>query len=85
MARYDVLIVGGGHGGAQAAIALRKAKFEGSIAIVTNEKEFPYERPAIVEGLFRRRKTLRTDIDPARSFLGRARHRNDTWPARGID
>ena len=52
MARYDVLIVGGGHGGAQAAIALRKAKFEGSIAIVTNEKEFPYERPPLSKDYF---------------------------------
>ncbi|CAN1513067.1 FAD/NAD(P)-binding domain containing protein [Sphingomonadaceae bacterium] len=34
MKQYDVLIVGGGHGGAQAAIALRQAKFEGSIAII---------------------------------------------------
>ena len=28
--RYDVLIVGAGHGGAQAAIALRQRKFEGT-------------------------------------------------------
>lgn len=32
--RYDVVIVGGGHGGAQVAIALRKYKFEGTIAIM---------------------------------------------------
>jgi 3-phenylpropionate/trans-cinnamate dioxygenase ferredoxin reductase subunit len=44
---YDVLIVGGGHGGAQAAIALRQAKFEGSIAIVGDEPELPYERPPL--------------------------------------
>lgn len=47
MNRYDVLIVGGGHGGAQAAIALRQEKFEGSIAIVGDEPEFPYERPPL--------------------------------------
>ena len=34
MPQYDVLIVGGGHGGAQAAISLRQAKFEGSIGII---------------------------------------------------
>ena len=44
---YDVLIVGGGHGGAQAAIALRQAKFAGTIAIVGDEPELPYERPPL--------------------------------------
>ncbi len=32
MAHYDIVIVGAGHGGAQAAIALRMAGFEGSDA-----------------------------------------------------
>lgn len=45
--QYEVLIVGGGHAGAQAAIALRQAKFEGSMAIVNAEPEFPYERPPL--------------------------------------
>ena len=45
--QYDVLIVGGGHAGAQAAIALRQAKFEGSIGIVNAEPEYPYERPPL--------------------------------------
>lgn len=47
MDRYDVVIVGGGHGGAQAAIALRQAKFAGSVAIVGDEPELPYERPPL--------------------------------------
>ncbi|HTI31435.1 MAG TPA: FAD-dependent oxidoreductase [Sphingomonas sp.] len=47
MTRYDVLIVGAGHGGAQAAIALRQAKFEGSIGMVGAEPELPYERPPL--------------------------------------
>lgn len=45
--RYDVLIVGAGHGGAQAAIALRQRKFAGSIAIIGEEPEIPYERPPL--------------------------------------
>ena len=45
--RSDVLIVGAGHGGAQAAIALRQRKFKGSIAIVGEEPEIPYERPPL--------------------------------------
>ncbi|WP_330212000.1 NAD(P)/FAD-dependent oxidoreductase [Pseudomonas sp. Z18(2022)] len=44
---YDVLIVGSGHAGAQAAIALRQLKFEGSIAIVGDDPEIPYERPPL--------------------------------------
>ncbi len=44
---YDVLIVGAGHGGAQAAIALRAAKFVGTIAILGEEPEYPYERPPL--------------------------------------
>jgi 3-phenylpropionate/trans-cinnamate dioxygenase ferredoxin reductase subunit len=47
MDHFDVLIVGGGHGGAQAAIALRQGGFEGSIAIVSTEAEAPYERPPL--------------------------------------
>ena len=44
---FDVLIVGAGHGGAQAAISLRQLGFSGSIGIVGNEPELPYERPPL--------------------------------------
>jgi len=47
MIRYDVLIVGAGHGGAQAAIALRQNGFAGTLAIVGEEPELPYERPPL--------------------------------------
>ena len=47
MTSFDVLIVGGGHGGAQAAIALRQQGFTGSIAIVGAEPHPPYERPPL--------------------------------------
>jgi 3-phenylpropionate/trans-cinnamate dioxygenase ferredoxin reductase subunit len=47
MERFDVLIVGGGHGGAQATIALRQLGFAGSIAIVSQEPDPPYERPPL--------------------------------------
>ncbi len=52
MLQYDVLIVGGGHGGAQAAIALRQAKFEGSIGVLNAENEYPYERPPLSKDYF---------------------------------
>ena len=44
---YDVLIAGAGHGGAQAAIALRQRGFAGSIALIGDEPELPYERPPL--------------------------------------
>lgn len=47
MTSHDVLIVGTGHGGAQAAILLRQAGFEGSIAMIGDESEPPYERPPL--------------------------------------
>lgn len=47
MTTYDVLIVGAGHGGAQAALLLRQAGYEGSVAMVGDEREVPYERPPL--------------------------------------
>src|SRR3546814_11184914 len=47
MTSYDVLIVGAGHAGAQAALLLRQMKFEGSVALLGDEREPPYERPPL--------------------------------------
>ena len=47
MDHYDVLIVGAGHAGAQAAIALRQGGYDGSVAMVTEEADLPYERPPL--------------------------------------
>ncbi|EQB11149.1 NAD(P)/FAD-dependent oxidoreductase [Sphingobium lactosutens] len=47
MKRADIVIVGAGHGGAQAAAALRQRKFEGSILMIGEESEIPYERPPL--------------------------------------
>ncbi|RZM35057.1 MAG: FAD-dependent oxidoreductase, partial [Sphingomonas sp.] len=44
---YDVLIVGAGHAGAQAAIALRQRKFAGTVALLGDEPDLPYERPPL--------------------------------------
>ncbi|MEA3054552.1 MAG: 3-phenylpropionate/trans-cinnamate dioxygenase ferredoxin reductase component [Sphingomonadales bacterium] len=44
---YDIIIVGAGHAGAQAAIQLRQLGFTGSIALVGAEPEPPYERPPL--------------------------------------
>ena len=72
---YDILIVGGGHGGAQAAIALRHAKYEGSIGVVNAETEYPYERPPLSKDYFAGEKAFeRIMIRPA-AF----------WAERGVD
>ncbi|WP_199556179.1 NAD(P)/FAD-dependent oxidoreductase [Sandaracinobacteroides hominis] len=43
----DILIVGTGQAGAQAAISLRQEGFEGSITMVGEEADLPYERPPL--------------------------------------
>jgi len=45
--QFEVVIVGGGHGGAAQAAQLRQKGFAGSIAILTAEPELPYERPPL--------------------------------------
>ncbi|WP_375248731.1 NAD(P)/FAD-dependent oxidoreductase [Sphingomonas sp.] len=47
MRTFDIVIVGAGHAGAQAAIALRQRKFEGTIALIGDEPDLPYERPPL--------------------------------------
>ncbi len=47
MQRHDVVVVGSGHAGAQAAISLRQRGFEGSVCILTEEHDWPYERPPL--------------------------------------
>lgn len=42
-----VVIIGGGHGGSQAAASLRQEGFEGPIALVNDETELPYHKPPL--------------------------------------
>ena len=72
---YDVLIVGGGHGGAQAAIALRQAKYEGSIGVVNAEPEYPYERPPLSKDYFAGDKAFERIMIRPPAF----------WAERGVD
>ena len=65
--RFDVVIVGGGHGGAQVAVMLRTQKFMGSIAIIGDESELPYERPPLSKEYFAGEKAFeRILLRPAR-------------------
>ena len=58
MDQADVVIVGAGHGGAQAAIALRQNGFAGSILLIGREPEIPYERPPLSKEYLAREKTF---------------------------
>jgi 3-phenylpropionate/trans-cinnamate dioxygenase ferredoxin reductase component len=44
---FDVAIVGSGHGGVRAAVALREYGFTGSIGLIGAEEGLPYERPPL--------------------------------------
>ena len=47
METADIVIVGSGHGGAQAAIALRQQGYAGSIMMIGRDPQLPYERPPL--------------------------------------
>jgi len=47
MERFDVLVVGAGQAGAQVAISLRQQGFTGSIGLLGEEPDPPYERPPL--------------------------------------
>lgn len=68
MRRYDVVIVGGGHAGGQAAIALRQGGYAGSIALISAEPEAPYERPPLSKGYLAGEKTFERLLLRAESF-----------------
>lgn len=58
MKQWDVLIVGAGHAGAQVATLLRQQKFAGTIAMLGDEPEYPYERPPLSKEYFSGEKTF---------------------------
>lgn len=73
MEQADVIIVGAGHGGAQAAIALRQNGFEGRILVIGREPEIPYERPPLSKEYLAREKTFdRICIRPAQFWEDKA-------------
>jgi 3-phenylpropionate/trans-cinnamate dioxygenase ferredoxin reductase subunit len=75
MKQFDVLIVGGGHGGASAASTLRQQGFTGSVAIVTNEREPPYERPPLSKEYLAQEKAFERILIRPESY----------WSERGIE
>ena len=64
---FDIIIVGAGHGGANAAVQLRQRGFEGSIAMIGDEPDLPYERPPLSKEYFAGEKEFeRIQLRPAK-------------------
>ena len=63
MDSFDILIVGSGHGGAHAAVALRQHGFTGSIGMAAAEDEPAYQRPPLSKSY------LTGDVDRERILL----------------
>jgi 3-phenylpropionate/trans-cinnamate dioxygenase ferredoxin reductase subunit len=74
LSRYEILIVGAGHGGAQAAIALRQQGFAGSIALLGAEPDLPYERPPLSKDYLAGEKDFERLLIRAAAF----------WAERGV-
>ncbi|MGI4876044.1 MAG: FAD-dependent oxidoreductase, partial [Janthinobacterium lividum] len=71
---HDVLIVGAGQAGAQAAISLRQGGFTGSIALLGEEADPPYERPPLSKDYLAGTRTVdRLALRPA-----------DFWASRNV-
>lgn len=56
MDHSDIIIVGTGHGGAHAAIALRQNGHDGTITMIGRERDAPYERPPLSKEYLAREK-----------------------------
>jgi 3-phenylpropionate/trans-cinnamate dioxygenase ferredoxin reductase component len=66
--RFDILIVGSGHGGAQCAIALRQAGFAGTLAVIGEDPELPYERPPLSKDYLKGEKSFERILIRAPGF-----------------
>lgn len=53
MAAYDYVILGGGMTGASAAKGIRQVDPNGSLAIISAERQPPYDRPPLSKGLWK--------------------------------
>lgn len=75
MSHSDIIIVGAGHGGAQAAVMLRQLGYSGSVTMIGREADYPYERPPLSK------EYLAKDKPFERLYLRPPAF----WPERGID
>jgi 3-phenylpropionate/trans-cinnamate dioxygenase ferredoxin reductase subunit len=72
---HDIVIVGAGHAGAQAAIQLRQLGFAGTVALIGAEAEPPYERPPLSKEYLAGEKDFERMLVRPESF----------WAERGVE
>jgi len=60
MYEKGIVVVGGGHGGSQAAASLRDDGYDGPLTLVTAERDVPYQRPPLSKAFLK---------DPAHDLL----------------
>ena len=75
MAGKRVVIVGGGGGGDAAAFALRKRGFEGSVVVLSADRDRPYDRPYLSK------EFLRGEVELPKVYL----HDEGEYAAQKID
>ena len=63
MYENGIVIIGGGHGGSQIAASLRADGYDGPLALVTAEKDVPYQRPPLSKAFL---KDPKHDLLPLR-------------------
>lgn len=61
----QIVIIGGGQAGAMAAAALRAQQFTGTITLISDEPEIPYERPPLSKAVLLSPTPQLQDILPA--------------------
>jgi len=63
VAESSIVIIGGGHGGSQAAASLRTEGYAGTLTLITAERELPYQRPPLSKAFL---KDPKHDLLPLR-------------------
>jgi 3-phenylpropionate/trans-cinnamate dioxygenase ferredoxin reductase component len=63
MSEATTVIIGGGHAGGEAALALRQGGYTGRILLVSAEAGLPYQRPPLSKAF------LQTDIEPEKLLI----------------
>ncbi|MFT3792222.1 MAG: FAD-dependent oxidoreductase [Rudaea sp.] len=64
----SVVVVGAGQAGATAALELRRAGFDGEVALLGEEPHLPYERPQLSKDLLRRDAPQIKSLRDARAY-----------------
>ena len=61
----NIVIIGGGHAGAQAAASLRADGYEGRLVLVSSERELPYHRPPLSKAFIKAEEDELQELRPA--------------------